>query len=137
MIAFIISYVKQNAGLLTNDTSVDITQKFVQIIRNLLLNPEMMLMIMVCAVGILCVYLLHNMSLDYAWEIAIVTGTIAQLAAVFVGDFLFHVSMPVLQLLIGALLSLAVALLYHFFVLQWITRVQNTYNMRMMITYTM
>ena len=56
------------------------------------------------------------MSLDYAWEIAIVTGTIAQLAAVFVGDFLFHVSMPVLQLLIGALLSLAVALLYHFFV---------------------
>lgn len=49
-------------------------------------------------------------------EIAIVTGTIAQLAAVFVGDFLFHVSMPVLQLLIGALLSLAVALLYHFFV---------------------
>lgn len=73
-------------------------------------------MIMVCAVGILCVYLLHNMSLDYAWEIAIVTGTIAQLAAVFVGDFLFHVSMPVLQLLIGALLSLAVALLYHFFV---------------------
>ena len=116
MIAFIISYVKQNAGLLTNDTSVDITQKFVQIIRNLLLNQEMMLMIMVCAVGILCVYLLHNMSLDYAWEIAIVTGTIAQLAAVFVGDFLFHVSMPVLQLLIGALLSLAVALLYHFFV---------------------
>ena len=105
-----------NAGLLTNDTSVDITQKFVQIIRNLLLNQEMMLMIMVCAVGILCVYLLHNMSLDYAWEIAIVTGTIAQLAAVFVGDFLFHVSMPVLQLLIGALLSLAVALLYHFFV---------------------
>ena len=109
VIAFIISYVKQNAGLLTNDTSVDITQKFVQ-------NQEMMLMIMVCAVGILCVYLLHNMSLDYAWEIAIVTGTIAQLAAVFVGDFLFHVSMPVLQLLIGALLSLAVALLYHFFV---------------------
>ena len=116
VIAFIISYVKQNAGLLTNDTSVDITQKFVQIIRNLLLNPEMMLMVMVCAVGILCVYLLHNMSLDYAWEIAIVTGTIAQLAAVFVGDFLFHVSMPVLQLLIGALFSMAVALLYHFFV---------------------
>ena len=49
VIAFIISYVKQNAGLLTNDTSVDITQKFVQIIRNLLLNQEMMLMIMVMA----------------------------------------------------------------------------------------
>ena len=43
VIAFIISYVKQNAGLLTNDTSVDATQKFVQIIRNLLLNQEMML----------------------------------------------------------------------------------------------
>ena len=95
VIYYIISYVKQNAGVLTNDASVDITQKFVQIIRGLLSSQEMMVMIMVCVVGILCVYLLHNMSLDYAWEIAIVTGTIAQLAAVFVGDFIFHVSMPV------------------------------------------
>ena len=101
---------------MTNDASVDITQKFVQIIRGLLSSQEMMVMIMVCVVGILCVYLLHNMSLDYAWEIAIVTGTIAQLAAVFVGDFIFHVSMPVPKLLIGALISLAVAWLYHFFV---------------------
>ena len=116
VIYYIISYVKQNAGVLTNDASVDITQKFVQIIRGLLSSQEMMVMIMVCVVGILCVYLLHNMSLDYAWEIAIVTGTIAQLAAVFVGDFIFHVSMPVPKLLIGALISLAVALLYHFFV---------------------
>ncbi|MEQ2562002.1 ABC transporter permease [Ventrimonas sp. CLA-AP-H27] len=116
VIYYIISYVKQNAGVLTNDASVDITQKFVQIIRGLLSSQEMVVMIMVCVVGILCVYLLHNMSLDYAWEIAIVTGTIAQLVAVFVGDFLFHVSMPVPELLIGALLSLAVALLYHFFV---------------------
>lgn len=116
LIYYLISYVKQNAGLLTNDTSVDITQKFAQILRGLLSNQEMMVMIMVCAVGILCVYLLHNLSLDYAWEIAIVTGAIAQLAAVFVGDFLFHVSMPVPKLLVGALLSLIVALLYHFFV---------------------
>ena len=116
VIYYIISYVKQNAGVLTNDASVDITQKFVQIIRGLLSSQEMMVMIMVCVVGILCVYLLHNMSLDYAWEIAIVTGTIAQLAAVFVGDFIFHVSMPVPKLLIGALISLAVAWLYHFFV---------------------
>ena len=116
VIYFIISYVKQNAGVLTNDASVDITQKFVQIIRGLLSNQEMVVMILVCAVGILCVYLLHNMSLDYAWEIAIVTGTIAQLAMVFVGDFLFHVSMPVPQILIGAFISLLVALLYHFFV---------------------
>ena len=116
VIYFIISYVKQNAGVLTNDASVDITQKFVQIIRGLLSNQEMAVMIMVCVVGILCVYMLHNMSLDYAWESAIVTGTIAQLAAVFVGDFMFHVSMPVPQLLAGALVSLLVALLYHFFV---------------------
>lgn len=116
MIYYLISYVKQNAGVLTNDASVDITQKFVQITRGLLSSQEMAVMIMVCVVGIVCVYLLHNMSLDYAWDIAIVTGTIAQLAAVFVGDFLFHVSMPLPKLLLGALLSLAVALLYHFFV---------------------
>ena len=72
-------------------------------------------MIMVCAVGILCVYLLHNMSLDYAWEYRTAPNH-RTAGSSLCGDFLFHVSMPVLQLLIGALLSLAVALLYHFFV---------------------
>lgn len=115
-IYYILMYVKQNAGVLTNDALVDITQKFVQIIKALVSNQSMMVMIGVCVVGILVVYMIRTLSVDYAWILAIVLGTIVQLAAVFVGDYLFDVSVPIGELIAGAVIALVLAGLYHFFV---------------------
>ena len=116
VVYYILNYVRQNAGLLTNDASVDIAQKFVQIIQAILSNKAIVVMIAVCAVGVLAVYLIRTLSVDYAWMIAIVIGTIVQMAGVFVGDYLFDVSMPIGELLTAVIVSLVLAGLYHFFV---------------------
>ncbi|MEW4413378.1 ABC transporter permease [Clostridium sp. AN503] len=116
VIYYVLMYVKQNAGVLTNDASVDITQKFVLIIKALVSNKFMLVMICMCMVGILVVYLLKTLSIDYAWILAIILGTIVQLAAVFVGDYLFDVSIPIGELVVGAVIALVLAGLYHFFV---------------------
>lgn len=113
---YILMYVKQNAGVLTNDASVDITQKFLQSISSLVSNQSMLVMICVCVVGILVVYLIRSLSVDYAWILAIVMGTVVQLAAVFVGDYLFDVSVPIWELVVGAVIALALAGIFHFFV---------------------
>ena len=42
---YIMIYVKQNAGVLTNDAEVDITEKYVQLIRALVTNETMVMMI--------------------------------------------------------------------------------------------
>ena len=113
---YILLYVKQNAGVLTNDASVDITQKFVQIIRTMFSNDMMLVMILTCLAGILIVYLLRTLSVDYAWFLAIIVGTIVQMAAVFIGDFLFDVTVPIGRLILGVAVSVAIAMVYHFFV---------------------
>lgn len=116
IIYYITIYVKQNAGLLTNDESIDITQKYVQLIKALISNQTMFMMVAACAVSILMVYLIHNLSLDYSWIIAIVVGIIAQLAVIFIGDFKFDLSVPAGELIIGIIGSLIIAFIYHFFV---------------------
>lgn len=115
-IYYVFLYVKQNAGVLTNDASMDITQKYIQIIKSLVSNQLMVVMICACAVGVLVVFLIKNLSMDYAWMIAIIAGTVAQLAAIFVGDFLFNVSVPMGQLLTGVVISVIIAGIYDFFV---------------------
>lgn len=112
---YILQYVKQNAGVLTNDASLDITQKYVQIMKSMMSNHLMAAMIAACTVSILVVYLIHRLSVDYAWFIAIVAGTVAQLAVIFVSDFMFDVSVPMGQLLGGALIAMVVAGVYNFF----------------------
>lgn len=115
-IYYVFLYVKQNAGVLTNDASMDITQKYIQIIKSLVSNQLMVVMICACAVGVLVVYLIKNLSMDYAWIIAIIAGTVAQLAAIFVGDFMFDVFVPMGQLLMGVVVSVIIAGIYDFFV---------------------
>lgn len=115
-IYYVLQYVKKNAGVLTNDASLDITQKYTQVIKTLFSNQLMVVMILAFVIGILVVFLIRNLSIDYAWMIAIVAGAVAQIGVIFVGDFLFDVSVPIGQLLIGAIISMAIAGIYDFFV---------------------
>lgn len=113
---YLLIYVKQNAGILAaSDGSVDIVQKYSQILKSVLFNQTMMVMIATCAVGIIVVYLIRRLSMDYAWVVAIVAGAVAELLAIFVGDFVFGVSVPVGQMILGLVLSAAIAAVFNFF----------------------
>ena len=61
------------------------------------------------------VYLIRRLSVDYAWIIAIVAGTVAQLLVIFVGDFVFGVSVSAGTLIFGLLVSVMLAMIYNFF----------------------
>ena len=112
---YLLMYIRQNAGVLTGEGSVDIVQRYSQIIRSVCFNQTMMVMIAACAVGIMVVYLIRRLSVDYAWIIAIVAGTVAQLLVIFVGDFVFGVSVSAGTLIFGLLVSVMLAMIYNFF----------------------
>ena len=112
---YLLMYIRQNAGVLTGEGNVDIVQRYSQIIRSVCFNQTMMIMIAACAVGIIVVYLIHRLSVDYAWVIAIVVGTVAQLLVIFVGDFVFGVSVSAGTLIFGLLGSVGLAMIYNFF----------------------
>lgn len=115
---YLIMYVKQNAGVLTGEAAVDMVQRYSQIVRSVFLNQTMTVMIATCAVGILVVYLIRRLSIDYAWLAAIVTGSVAELVVIFIGDFVFGVPAAPLEMVVGMLVSAALAALYNFFIFQ-------------------
>ncbi|MEY8356057.1 ABC transporter permease [Lachnospiraceae bacterium 54-53] len=115
-IYYTLLYVKQNAGVLTNDMSVDEVQKFMQLMNSLLTNKLMLVMAVAFALALVVVVITRSLSVDYAWIIAIVGGTIAQLGVIFIGDITSDVSVSVIQLLVGILISILIAGIYTFFV---------------------
>ncbi|WP_367565947.1 ABC transporter permease [Lacrimispora sp.] len=115
-IYYALLYVKQNAGVLTNDLSQDEVQKFMQIIRSLMANKEMLIMIAAFVLALVIVVIIRNLSVDYAWIIAIAGGTVTQLGVIFMGDITSTVSVSVLGLLAGVLASMVLAAIYTFFV---------------------
>ncbi len=113
---YIIQYVGQNAGVLTSAAALDITQKYVQIIKSMTSNHLMLVMLAACIISILVVYLIRTLSVDYSWHIAIVAGAMVQLVVIFVGDFLFDVSVPMMELLVGVIIAMILAAIYNFMI---------------------
>ena len=115
-IYYTLLYVKQNAGVLTNDMSVDQVVKFMQLMKVLLSNKLMLVMVTAFALSLVVVVVTRSLSMDYSWIIAIVAGSIAQLGVIFVGDIVADVSVSVIRLLVGILFSIVIAGIYTFFV---------------------
>ncbi len=114
---YIIQYVRQNAGILTSDESLETLERYAQVIQSILLNKVMILMIVSCIIGVIVVYLIRKLSIDYSWIIAIVCGALSQLAVIFIGDFMFNVTIPIVQMIAGIIFSVILSVVYCFFVM--------------------
>lgn len=116
LIYYLISYVKINSAALNNDNGSDIAQKYQQIINGVFSNQRILMMILVLTITILVVYFIHNLSINYAWLIAIGAGVITLLVTLLIGQFTFDESIPIVELVVGMIVSAIVAVVYQFFV---------------------
>jgi len=116
LIYFTCLFAKQNIGLLTNTQSVDIAQRYTQAINGIFSNKTLLLFLIAFALATFIVYMVHNQNIDYAWQIAIAAGTITLLVSIFAGDFIFDISLPLLEFIIGLVISVIFAYIYNFFV---------------------
>ena len=116
LIYFTCLFAKQNIGLLTNTQSVDIAQRYTQAINGIFSNKTLLLFLIAFALATFIVYMVHKQNIDYAWQIAIAAGTITILVSIFAGDFIFDISLPLLEFIIGLAISVIIAYVYNFFV---------------------
>ena len=116
LIYFTCLFAKQNIGLLTNAQSVDIAQRYTQAINGIFSNKTLLLFLIAFALATFIVYMVHKQNIDYAWQIAIAAGTITLLVSIFAGDFIFDISLPLLEFIIGLVVSVIFAYIYNFFV---------------------
>ena len=115
-IYYIMMYLKQNAGVLAGSTMSEMAERFIVIVQSLFGNQLMWVMVAAFAAGVLVVFLIRNLSVDYSWSIAIIAGVITQLVVIFIGDFYFNLPVAIGPMILGILVSVVLALVYQFFV---------------------
>ncbi len=113
---YLLTYAKQNAGVLVGSGTIDLTQKYMQILNSLFSNQIMLIMVIAFTAAAIIVYLIRNLSMDYAWSIAIAAGTVAELAVIFIGNSRMDVSLSIGSIAAGVLVSIMLAFIFQFFV---------------------
>ena len=126
----LLQYVRSNAGPLTNGESVDITQKYMQMLNGIIMNRTMILYILAFAAAAIVVWLIRNQAFNQAWTIAVIAGILVMLLVFFGGVFLYDISLSIPSLIAGIAVSASSSSM-------WTTAGRNTHSLRMTSIFTM
>ena len=86
------------------------------LVENVLNNKTVILTVLVFAVVLMIVYAIHRLSADHAWHIAIGAGAVTNIVLFLVGALVMQVKVPIIQLILGTLVSIVIAMAVEFFV---------------------
>lgn len=116
IVYYMLHYVTQNETVIASMADEEIAAKFKFIIDGLLKNKEMVVIIAAFATTVIVVWLLRQLSLDYAWTIAMIAGAVVNIMVLLVGDLIFDTNQSLLSVLLGTVFSLLLVLVLQFFV---------------------
>ena len=111
IIYYLLHYVHLNTTILGNTDASTMTERITTLLDNAVKNKEMLLTVAAFTLTLIIVYVIRRMSVDYAWTIAIVAGTVADIVVLLFGSLALDISARIAAVLVGSLISAALALL--------------------------
>mgnify|MGYP007123087440 CR=1 FL=1 len=113
---YMLHFVTQNVSAILAMADEGMTVRFKYVVDGILNNREMVITIVAFAVTVILVYLIRRLSIDYAWTIAMAAGVVVNITVVLVGDLMFDTNVALLEVVLGNILSLLIAVILQFFV---------------------
>ena len=116
IIYYLMYYMKNNETMLANPETEDMATRVLYLVDNVLNNKTVILTILVLAVTMTLVYVIHRMSVDYAWYLAIGAGAVVNVVLFLLGALVLKAEVAIFPLLLGTVVSVLIALVTDFFV---------------------
>ena len=113
---YMLHFVTLNMSAILAMADEGMTAKFKFIVDGILNNREMVITIVAFAVTVILVYLIRRLSIDYAWTIAMAAGVVVNITVLLVGDLMFDTNVALVEIVLGNILSLLLAVVLQFFV---------------------
>ncbi len=114
VIWFFLNGVKQNEAALGSSEETAAVSKFTAALNQIMNNKEMYLVMITFLLVTVIVFLVRRLSIDYAWTVAIIVGALVNFIVLFAGYLVLGINGKTVGLIIGSLLSLAVAFVLEF-----------------------
>lgn len=116
VVYFFLDGVKSNAKVLSGAAEVEGegVSTISVALNQLYGNKEMYLVLGVLSVTLVIVYIIRRMSIENAWRVAIISGTLFEAVGLIAGYMLLGISGKIIGVLIGSVISAAVALVLQF-----------------------
>ncbi|MBO5260290.1 MAG: hypothetical protein J6B26_07910 [Agathobacter sp.] len=118
VVYYFLAGIHQNVSTLVNTTAEDgaeVSSKFSVSVGQLLGNNEMYLVLLVFVLAFVVVQIIRRQSIEHAWKIAIIAGTLIHICGLFAGYLILEISGKGILLVVGSLISMLLGFVLEFF----------------------
>ncbi len=105
IISYLVEYTENNASAIIAMDSETMMTKLRFVMDGLIGNDAMIFTMVAFAVTLLIVYTIRRMSMDYAWTIATISGVLADVVILLIGDLLFDLNYSLVGIILGSVVS--------------------------------
>lgn len=112
---YIMAYVGDNMAAFGATDVENTMQKFKMIIDGILDNKAMIMTMVAFVVTLILVYTIRRMSINYAWTVAMIVGTVSNIVILLIGDFMLDTNISILGTFLGGCVSIGIVKLLEFF----------------------
>lgn len=116
VIYYLLNYMSMNSTSLGTGEADSGATKVASLVDSLLTNKEMFLCVAAMMLTVLIVYFIRRLSVDHSWELAIGIGSVINVVIHLSGALLPGVSVQIVPLLIGTVISVLLTFCVKFFV---------------------
>ena len=116
VIYYALSYVSLNAPALSTMEAESVFEKIRILVDSVVKNKEMMMVVIAFSITIITVYLIRRLSVDHAWTIAIITGTLMDILIILIGDLKYNTYISIGGLIFGSFVGVLVVIVLKFFI---------------------
>ncbi len=116
IVYYVITYMSASVAALNAFDADGVIQKFRYVIDGIIGNREMMVTLVAFTATIIVVYFIRRLSVDYAWTIAMITGTLFNILCMLLGDLLYSTNFSIIGLILGSIVSVFLVKVLQFFV---------------------
>lgn len=115
IVYYLIYYIQTNAAIIVSLDGDNAVAKLHYVVEGMLNNKEMFVTMAAFAVTVILVYLIRRLSVDHAWTISMIVGSVTCIVMLLLGDLMFDVNSSIASMIIGAVVSFLLAKVLEFF----------------------
>ena len=115
IVYYLLAVIKDAASVQVSVSLEDTLQLYKYVCDSLLNNKQMLMTILIFAVVICIMYVIRKLKIDYAYEIAIVTGAVVCILCFLISDLKLDVSEQIVSMIVGTICSAVIVYIILFF----------------------
>ncbi len=116
VVYFMIAYVKSYATVIETMAESGVMSQITTFTQQLFSNKEMWMVIISFTICLLLVYNIKCLSVDHAWDIAVIAGVLVNIIMMTFGHVIMDINIAYVELIVGSVIAIIVALISQVFV---------------------